>query len=148
MYWDFICQDNRMYRPKFITWAPIPTAGSVKRGQLNVASRIVCLPVGDGISSESGINFSIRPVYFYREKPWLTIEVRETLFAARQRKSTRQVAWPLTMPQSTEQNRLQNPLRLKSYKYKRLLYLTSKDEVFRILCETRRWNFCSQNCAC
>jgi len=45
-----------------------------------------------GTSAESGIDCSVRPVDFYREKPRLTIEVGETLFAGRQRKSTRQVA--------------------------------------------------------
>jgi hypothetical protein len=92
MYWDFVCKHDGMYWPKFVTWAPIPIAVSVKWGQLNVASKRVGPIVDAGTSSESGINCSVRPVDFYREKPRLTIEIRETLFAGRQRKSTRQVA--------------------------------------------------------
>lgn len=92
MYRDFICKHDWVYRPKFVAWAPIPIAVSVKWGELNVAPKIVNLFLDAGTSSESGINCSVRPVDFYREKARLTTEVRETLFAGRQRKSSRQVA--------------------------------------------------------
>jgi len=60
------------------------------QGHLNV--KILGLFVDAGTSSERGINCLVRPVDFCREKPRLTIEVRETLFAGGQGKSTRQVA--------------------------------------------------------
>jgi hypothetical protein len=64
MYWDFTCKHDWMYWPKFVTWVPIPIAASVKRGQLNVASKLVGLFLDAGTSSESNINCSVRPVDF------------------------------------------------------------------------------------